>query len=229
MLLFLPGLVKNLPQAALAAIVITASFRLFDVKELRHLWRVRRSEFFLALVCIFGVTLAGVLEGIVIAIVVSILHFFSRAWRPYATVLGEPKDVAGYHDIRSYPDAARQPGLVILRWDAPIFFANANIFRKLVRDQIAQSSPTPLWILISAAPITDVDTTAADMLVDLDLELNEKGIHLAFAELKDPVREKIERYGLLETIDHRHFYPTLDVAVEAFHQEASQHKQSSGP
>ncbi|HJS28320.1 MAG TPA: sulfate permease [Anaerolineales bacterium] len=228
MLLFLPGLVRNLPQSALAAIVIAASFRLFDVKELRRLWRIRRSEFFLALVCILGVALVGVLEGIVISIFLSVLQFFERAWRPYSTVLGEPEGVAGYHDIRSYPDAVRQPGLVILRWDAPIFFANANIFRKLVRDQIAQNDPMPLWVLVAAAPITDVDLTAAEMLVDLDLELNAAGIHLAFAEMKDPVREKIERYGLLETIDRRHFYPTLEVAVEAFQQETGLQNQSPG-
>ena len=216
MLLFVPGLVRNMPQSALAAIVIAAALTLFDVAGLRHLRKVRRSEFTLALVCILGVALVGVLEGIVIAVVLSIYQVFRRAWRPHYAILGSPKHVAGYHDLQQYPDGEQIPGLLMLRWDAPIFFANANIFRNLVREHVAAVSPTPLWVLIAAEPITDVDSTAADMLVDLDLELNASGIHLVFAELKDPVREKIELYGLLDTIDHRHFYPTLEVAVEEF-------------
>lgn len=222
MLLFVPGLVKNLPQSALAAIIITASLSLFDLAGLRRLWSVRRSEFALAMVSLLGVALVGVLEGIVIAVLISILQFFTRAWKPHYAILGKPQGVAGYHDLQRYPEAAQIPGLLMFRWDAPIFFANGNIFRKLVRDQIAATSPTPNWVLIAAEPVTDVDSTAADILVDLDLELNAAGIHLVIAGLKDPVRDKIERYGLLDTIDQRHFYPTLDVAVEAFYQEAKQ-------
>jgi high affinity sulfate transporter 1 len=219
MLLFVPGLVQNMPQSALAAIIITASISLFDVPELRHLWSVRRSEFFLALASILGVALVGVLEGIVIAIVISILQLFIRTWRPYAAVLGKPDDVAGYHDITRYPGAKQLPGLLMIRWDAPLIFANANIFRNKLRKLIARTDPPPVWVVLTAEPITDVDTTAGDMLVDLDLELNASGIHLVFAELKHSVKEKIERYGLLETIDNRHFFPTIEVAVEEFQRE----------
>jgi len=219
MLLFVPGLVRNMPQSALAAIVIAASFSLFDLAALRLLWSMRRSEFALALACILGVALVGVLEGIVIAVVLSIIQFFIRAWKPNYAILGKTQDVAGYHDMERYPDAEQTPGLVMVRWDAPIFYANANIFRNLIREQVATISPTPLWVIVTAEPITDVDSTAADMLVDLDLELNASDIHLIFAELKDPVRDKIERYGLLETIDRRHFYPTIEVAVEEFYHE----------
>jgi MFS superfamily sulfate permease-like transporter len=219
MLLFLPGLVRYMPQSALAAIVIAASISLFDVAGLRHLWSSRKSEFALSVICILGVVLAGVLEGIVIAVVLSILQFFERSWRPYAAVLGKPEGLEGYHDIARYPDAERIPGLLMIRWDAPLFFANANIFRKLVRDLVASTEPAPYWVLVAAEPVTDVDPTAADMLVDLDLELNAAGIHLILAELKDPVKDKIERYGLYETIDRRHFYPTIEVAVDAFYQE----------
>ena len=219
MLLFVPGLVRNMPQSALAAIVIAASFSLFDLAALRRLWSEQRSEFIQALVCILSVALIGVLEGIVIAVVVSMLQFFRRAWQPYYAVLGKTKDVAGYHDLERYPDGEQIPGLLMLRWDAPLFFANANIFRNLIREQIAAATQTPLWVLVAAEPITDVDSTAADMLTDLDLELNASGIHLVFAELKDPAREKIESYGLLDTIDSRHFYPTLEVAVEEFYRE----------
>jgi MFS superfamily sulfate permease-like transporter len=216
MLLFVPGLVKNMPQSALAAIIITASISLFDVEALGHLWGVRRSEFALAVVSILGVALVGVLQGIVIAVVISMFQLFERAWRPYSAVLGKPDDVPGYHDLEHYPDARQVPGLLMIRWDAPLFFANANLFRNKIRDLIAQADPRPVWIVIAAEPISYVDTTAGDMLVDLDLELNAAGIHLVFSELKDHVKQDMERYGLLETIDRRHFFPTIEVAVEEF-------------
>ena len=222
MLLFIPGLVRNLPQPALAAIIITASISLFDFAAFRRLWKVRKSEFALAVACALGVIMIGVLEGIVIAVVLAILQFFERSWRPYTAVLGQPEEMVGYHDISRYPEANLIPGLIMIRWDAPLFFANANIFRKLVRDLITEASEKPFWILIAAEPVVDIDTTAADMLVDLDEEMNADGIHLVFAELKDPVKEKIVRYGLLETIDSQHFYPTLETAVAAFHQEQQQ-------
>lgn len=219
MLLFAPGLVRNLPQSALAAIIIVASISLFDTLALRHLWKVQKSEFAIAIACILGVTLVGVLEGIVIAVIFSILQFFQRSWQPYSAVLGKPEGVPGYHDLKRYLDASQISGLLMIRWDAPIFFANANVFRKLVRGLIAQTDPKPFWVLVAAEPITDVDITAAEMLVDLDEELNAVGIHLIFAELKDPVRDKIERYGLHETIDRRHFYHTIEVAVQEFYLE----------
>ena len=153
------------------------------------------------------------------AVLLSIIQFFYRAWQPHYAIMGKTPQVVGYHDVSRYPDAEQISGLLMLRWDAPIFFANANIFRKVVREQVAMAKPTPNWVLIAAEPITDVDSTAADMLVDLDLELNAAGISLIIAELKDHVREKIERYGLLDTIDHRHFYPTIEAAVEEFHHE----------
>ena len=215
-LLFFPNLVQNLPQAALAAIVIAAGISLIDIAELRRLFAMRRSEFGLAVACALGVAFAGVLAGIVIAVGLAIVLFFMREWRPYSAVLGRPSGVSGFHDITRYPDAALIPGLLILRWDAPLFFANSGLFRDMVRQCIAETTPTPEWVLFAAEPITDVDTTAAEVLADLDEELNEDGIHLAFAGLKDPVKETMVRYGLLETIDRRRFFPTLEVAVEAF-------------
>jgi len=215
MLLFLPGLVQHMPQPVLGAVVITASLGLFEFSVLLRFWQTRKSEFALAIVSILGVALVGVLEGIIIAVVLSILQFFERAWRPYHAVLGKVEGVPGYHDIKHYPEARQIPGLLIIRWDAPLFFANANLFRDLVRALIAQAETKPSWVLVTAEPVTDVDMTAADMLADLDLELNAADIHLVFAELKDPVREKIVRYSLLETIDHQH-YPTVEVAVDAF-------------
>jgi MFS superfamily sulfate permease-like transporter len=220
MLLFVPGLVRNMPQAALAAIIIAASLSLFDLAELRRLLAMRRSEFWLAVACAVGVILLGVLQGIVLAVLLSILQLFARAWRPYSAVLGLPDDTPGFHDITRYPHAKRIDGLLVIRWDASLFFANANLFRALIREQVARSAPRPSWVVIAAEPITDLDATAADMLEDLDTELNAQDIHLVFAELKDPVKDQLVRYGLHETIDSRHFFPTIEAAAEAFHREA---------
>ena len=206
-------------MSVLAAIVIVASISLLDIVALRRLWANQRREFAIAMICVLGVTLVGVLEGILIAVGVSILQIFVQAWRPHSAVLGKTHGVAGYHDITRYPDATRIPGLLMIRWDAPLFFANANLFHRFVIELISKTEPTPKWVLVAAEPITDVDTTAADMLVDLDLELNAQGIHLILAELKDPVKDKIERYGLYDTIDRRHFYPTIGKAIKAFRRE----------
>jgi high affinity sulfate transporter 1 len=219
MLVLAPGLVRWLPMPVLAAVIIVAGASLLDMPALRRLWIVRRSDFGIAAVCFLGVALVGVLEGIVIAVAVSVGEIFVRAWRPYWAVLGEPEEVAGFHDVSRYPDAEQRPGLVIVRWDAPLFFANSNVFRDAVRRVVASAQPPPEWIVIAAEPITDIDTTAADMLVKLDEELNGAGRHLIFAELKDPVREKLERYSIYETIDPAHFYPTIRKAVQAFRDE----------
>ncbi len=218
MLLFVPGLVQAMPQSVLAAVVIIASIGLFDVAELRRLWMMRKSEFILAVVAILGVAVVGVLEGIVIAIGLSILQFFVRSWRPHSAILGKNgKD--GYQDIDTHPEAKTLDGLLIIRWDAPLFFANASIFRDLVRRLIRDTQPTPYWVLITAEPMTDLDSTAADMLVDLDLEMNANGRHLIFAEVSPPMKERIVAYGLLDTIDRQHFYPTIKQAVKAFRKE----------
>jgi high affinity sulfate transporter 1 len=215
MLLLAPGLLRNLPQPTLAAVVITASLSLADIPGTVRLWRQRRTEFTLSMAAFAGVALLGVLPGIAIAVALSIGNVFRRVWWPYQTVLGRAADVPGYHDVRSYPDAEQLPGCVLFRFDAPLFFANARTFRDQVR-RLARSEPPPKWIVVAAEPITDVDTTAADMLEDLDEGLNARGISLVFAELKDPVRQKIERYELTRTIDPTHFFPTLGAAVAAF-------------
>jgi high affinity sulfate transporter 1 len=215
MLLFVPGLVRNLPQAALAAILIVAALSLLDLAGLRRLLAVSQSEFLLAIACALGVILVGVLQGIVIALVVSILQLFAKVWRPQWAVLGRQEGAPGFYDLRRHPTARPLPGMLLIRWNAPLMFANATVFRTLVREQLARTAPPPNWILIAAEPITALDTTAADMLRDLDLELNARGIHLVFAELQEPVQDQLIRLGLHETIDARHFYPTLGAAVAA--------------
>jgi high affinity sulfate transporter 1 len=215
MIVLVPGLFRNLPQPALAAVVITASLSLADIPGTARLWRQRKAEFLLSVAAFLGVALLGVLPGIAIAVGLSILNVFRRAWWPYDTELGRVEGLAGYHDVHSYPDAQQVPGLAIYRFDAPLFFANVKTFRDQVR-RLAAADPPPRWIVIAAEPVTDVDTTAADVLTDLDEALNERGISLVFAELKDPVRAKIERYGLTRTIDPAHFFPTVGAAVRAF-------------
>jgi len=219
MLLFVPGLVQAMPQPVLAAVIIAASISLFDLAELRRLYRIRKTEFLLAVACGMGVAFIGVLQGIVIAVVLSAIYIFKRVWAPYSAELGRTQDVPGYHDVDRYPDAEQVPGLLIVRWSAPLFFANANEFRDRIRELVHQRETPPAWVLVAAEPITDIDTTAGSMLADLDAELNASGTHLAFAELQSAVRDTIVRYGLLETIDEGHFYRSVDEAVEAFGRE----------
>ncbi|HKO28920.1 MAG TPA: sulfate permease, partial [Solirubrobacteraceae bacterium] len=215
MLVVVPGLLKNLPNATLAAVVIAASLSLADVRGTVRLWRQRRVEFLLSIAAFLGVALLGVLEGIAVAVALSILNVFRRAWWPYQTTLGHVPGIAGQHDRQLHPEAEQLPGLVIFRFDAPLFFANARTFRDQIRRLVA-TEPRAQWIVIAAEPITDVDTTAADMLADLDEELNAAGTSLIFAELKDPVRTKLERYELIGPLDPLHFFPTIDAALDAF-------------
>ncbi|MGS0683580.1 SulP family inorganic anion transporter [Nakamurella sp. GG22] len=215
LLLIAPGLLRNLPQPTLAAVVIAASLSLADIAGMRRLWKQRKSDFALATAAFLGVALLGVLPGIALAVALSILDVFRRVWRPYQAVLGRVDGMPGYHDSKVHPSVARLPGLVIYRFDSPLFFANANTFRDAVL-RLAEADPRPAWILVAAEPITDIDTTAADMLEDLDLTLNANGTSLVFAEMKTPVRRKVERYELTNTIDPNHFFHTITEAVHAY-------------
>lgn len=219
MLVFVPGLMRNLPQPTLAAVVISASISLADIPSLVRLWRQRRTEFLLAIAAFLGVALLGVLQGIALAVALSILNVFRRAWWPYHATLGRVPGMPGVHDQQQYPNAEVLPGLVIFRFDAPLFFANTRAFRDHIR-RFAATKPKPRWILIAAASLTDVDTTAADMLAALDEEINADNISLVFAELKDPVREKLEKYELIgHYFDPAHFYPTLEAAISAYREQ----------
>ena len=215
MLVLVPGLFRNLPQPTLAAVVIAASLSLADVSGAVRLWRQRRTEFLLTTAAFLGVALLGVLPGIAVAVVLSILNVFRRLWWPYQATLGRVPGLEGHHDRSLHPEGVELPGVAIFRFDAPLIFANARTFREAIR-HLARREPQPRWIVIAAEPITDVDTTAADMLHDLDEELNAQGIFLVFAELKDPVRAKLERYELIGPLQPEHFFPTLESALDAF-------------
>jgi high affinity sulfate transporter 1 len=213
-----PSLMQYVPQPTLAAIVIAAALSLVDIRAFRRLWQQRRIEFMLSITALLGVALLGVLPGILIAVGLSILNVFRRAWWPHQAELGRVEGLAGLHDTEMHPDAELLPGLVVYRFDAPLIFANARTFGEQIR-AIAERRSGLTWIVIAAEPITDVDTTASDMLQELDIWLNERGISLVFAEMKDPVREKIERYELNRTIDPNHLFPTIGAAVRQYMNE----------
>ena len=216
MLLFFPNLVRNLPDSALAAVVISAAIGLVEVAGVRRLYRVHKTEFALSITCFLGVAVLGVIEGIFLAVGLALLDFIRRAWRPYDAVLGRVDDLKGYHDVSRHPEAKRIPGLVLFRWDAPLFFANAEVFADRLRLAVA-SSPTPArWVVVAAEPVTDLDTTAADVLRELDRELAAHGVDLRFAEMKGPVKDKLKRYALYERFGDDHFYPTVGEAVNAY-------------
>ena len=213
MLLAAPGLLKNLPQPTLAAIVIAASLSLADIPATARLWHQRRVEFAISITAFLGVALFGVLQGIVIAVALSIINVFRRAWWPYQTTLGEVAGVPGYHDVTQYSEAAQLDRSVIFRFDAPLIFVNARTFRELVT-ALAHRDPKPDWIIVAAEPITDIDTTACEMLADLIGDLDARGVRLVFAELKDPVRAKVRKFGLDTQLDDSRIFPTLTIAVE---------------
>lgn len=211
-----PGALRNLPLPMLAAIVITAAAGLIDAPGVRRLYRVRRSEFVLWLAAFLGVALLGVLLGIFVAILLSLADFVRRAWRPHDAVLGREDDLKGYHDIDRHPSARLIPGLLLYRFDAPLFFANAGYFRRRVHQLVADATHPLRWVVVAAEPITDVDTTAADTLQQLLEELRQQGVTLAFAEAKGPIKDRLRRYGLLDAIGPDRFFPTIGTAVDAY-------------
>ena len=216
LLIAAPNLLKNLPNTALAAVVIASAIGLIEVTDLRRIYRIQRWECWLSIVCFAGVAVFGAIPGITLAIVASVIEFLWDGWRPHSAVLGRVPRVKGYHDITRYPDARQVPGLVLFRWDAPLFFANAELFERRVLDAVA-ASPTPVRrVVVAAEPVTSVDVTAGDVVAELDDRLRAAGIELAFAEMKDPVKDKLRRFGLLERFGAESFYPTVGAAVDRY-------------
>jgi MFS superfamily sulfate permease-like transporter len=216
LLLVAPNLLQHLPSAALAAVVIAAAIGLIEIVDLKRIYRIQRWEFWLTMLCFVGVAVFGAIPGIGLAIAVAIAEFLWDGWRPHSAVLGRADGVKGYHDITRYPDARRVPGLVLFRWDAPLFFANAEFFRERVLDAVAKS-PTPVrWLVVAAEPVTSVDVTACDTVAELDKTLHASGIKLCFAELKDPVKDKLKRFGLFAQLGENYFFPTIGSAVSGY-------------
>jgi MFS superfamily sulfate permease-like transporter len=216
LLLLVPNLLREMPLAALAAVVIASAIGLFEVTDLVRIFRIQRWEFWLSVVCLVGVAALGAIPGIGLAIAVAVIEFLWDAWRPYSAVLGRAEGVEGYHDITRYPDAHQIPGLLLFRWDAPLFFANAELFKKRVLEEAAKSSTQVSWLIIAAEPITSIDVTAADALCELDKALHAAGVKLGFAEMKDPVKDKLKRFGLFDQLGERSFFPTVGAAVKSY-------------
>ncbi len=211
-----PGLVRAVPTSVLAAVVLAAALGIFDLAAFRTFLRVRRSDFVLAVAAFVAVAALGVLRGVAVAVALSLLDVVRRVWRPHDAVLGRVPGVKGYHDVTRHPDARQVPGLLLFRWDAPLFFANADTFAARVLACVATAPEPVRWVVVAAEPITDVDTTAAEALEELDAGLTARGIELAFAELKGPVKDRLRRYGLAERIGRAFFFPTLGVAVKTY-------------
>ena len=211
-----PDLLQYLPQTALAAVVISSAIGLFEVSDLRRIYRIQRWEFWLSMTCFAGVAVFGAIPGIAFAIVIAVIEFLWDGWRPHSAVLGRVDGLKGYHDITRYPDARRIPGLVLFRWDAPLFFANAEWFHERVLAAVA-GSPTPVrWLVVAAEPVTSVDVTAADMICELDDALRATDVDLVFAEMKDPVKDKLKRFGLYTRLGEDSFFATVGEAVNAY-------------
>ena len=215
LLLLAPSLLRNLPAAALAAVVIASAIGLIEVTDLIRIFHIQRWEFWLSVVCFAGVAVLGAIPGIGLAVAIAIIEFLWDGWRPHSAVLGRADGVKGYHDITRYPDARQIPGLVLFRWDAPLFFANAELFKERVLEAAANSRPVH-WLVVAAEPVTSVDVTAADSVAELDKALQEAGIELCFAELKDPVKDKLKRFGLFAQIGESYFFPTIGAAVSSY-------------
>jgi MFS superfamily sulfate permease-like transporter len=216
LLIWAPELLANLPTAALAAVVISAAMALFVITDLRRIYRIQRWEFWLSVSCSVGVAVLGAIPGIGLAILIAVIEFLWDGWRPHSAVLGRVDGLKGYHDIKRYPAARLVPGLVLFRWDAPLFFANAEWFRDRVLNAAA-TSPSPVrWLVVSAEPMTSVDVTSADVLDELDATLNQAGITLCFAEMKDPVKDKLKRFGLFTRLGEQRFFATLGEAVNRY-------------
>jgi high affinity sulfate transporter 1 len=216
LLLFAPELLLHLPLAALGAVVVSVCYNLVEIKEVRRLYDLRRGEFYLSIICFLGVALLGVVNGIFISVGFALLALIWRAWRPYFAVLGRIDEMKGYHDITRHPEARRIPGLVLFRWDAPLFFANAEMFRENVLRAVS-AAPTPTrWVVVAAEPVTDIDITAADVLTELDEELQRAGVELCFAQMKGPVKDHLKRYGLFSKLGVESFFPTIGQAVDHY-------------
>ena len=216
LVLLAPNLLENLPRTTLAAVVIASAIALIEITDLRRIYRIQRWEFWLSIGCFAGVAVLGAIPGIGLAIVIAVIEFLWDGWRPHSAVLGRVDGVKGYHDLTRYPDARVIPGLVLFRWDAPLFFANAELFQERALDAVA-ASPTPVrWLVVGAEPVTSVDVTAADTLDELDGKLRAAGIALCFAEMKDPVKDKLKRFGLFSRLGEDRFFPTVGAAVSKY-------------
>jgi high affinity sulfate transporter 1 len=216
LLVFAPRLLMHLPGALLGAVVMSACLSFVDVRGMLGLYRQRRVEFLLSVISFLGVAFVGVIEGIVIAIVLACLVLVWNAWHPHFAVLVRVDGRKGYHDVKRHPEGRFVPGLVLFRWDAQLFFANAEIFHQQVQKAVDQSATPVHWVIVAADAISDIDITAADSLMDLHQELAQRQVQLHFAGLKGPVKDRLAGYGLQALLDPERLAPTLGRAVNVY-------------
>jgi SulP family sulfate permease len=209
-------LLSGLPRAALAGLVIYAALRLVDVPELRWLWRFRKMEFLLAAATFVGVLVLGVLYGVVAAVTLSVLEMLARVARPHAAAQGFVPGLAGMHDIHDFPGAREEPGLLVFRYDSPLFFANAENFRRRAEELAAERSPEVRWVALNCEAIVEIDSTAADALEELRRDLADDDVALVLVRAKRELLDALEPTGLLDRIGRERIYPTLPTLVAAF-------------
>ncbi|MEU8223666.1 SulP family inorganic anion transporter [Kribbella sp. NPDC048915] len=218
-LLFAGSLLSTFPIPALGALVVYAALRLIEVPEFKRIASFRRSELVLALATILGVITFGVLRGVLVAVGLSVLDVLRRVARPHDGILGYVPGIAGMHDIDDYPDARAVPGLVVYRYDSPLFFANADDFHRRALAAV-NDAPAPVrWLLLNAEANVEIDITAIDALDTLREELAARGIVLALARVKQDLRDDLEAAGFLDRLGPDRVFYTLPTAVEAFHRE----------
>jgi SulP family sulfate permease len=213
---FLRPMLATFPTAALGAVVVYAALRLIDVAELRRIARFRRSELVLALTTVVGVLIFGVLYGIGVAIAVSIVDLLRRIAKPHDGVLGYVPGVAGMHDVDDYPTGRQVPGLVVYRYDSPLFFANAEDFRTRALAAIDDAEDQVEWFLLNAEANIEVDLTAVDALDDLRQTLAARDIVFAMARVKHELRATLRTAGFLAKVGEDRVFMTLPTAVEAY-------------
>jgi SulP family sulfate permease len=219
-LVALTPLFKDLPIAALGGVVLVTAVKLVDVAAFRRLWRVRKSDFVLAAITFAGVLLVGVLGGIVVGVVVSLLETLRRAVLPHTAVLGQVGPSFTYRDVTNYEDAETVPGLVVYRFDAPLFFANAEVFRDQIRD-IVRSAHSPVQqLVVSAEGITDMDVTGAEALGRVIEDLRDLEVRLTLARVRTSLQQTLRRLGLEKEIGLDNFFLTVADATRDFNHEA---------
>ncbi|MFD6183131.1 SulP family inorganic anion transporter [Streptomyces goshikiensis] len=215
-LLFLGPLLAHTPSAVLGAIVVYAAVRLVEVGEFRRLAAFRRRELLLALGCLLGVLTLGILRGVLVAVTLSVVELLARVARPHDAVEGVVPGLAGMHDVDDYPMARTVPGLVVYRYDSPLFFANAENFRRRALAAVDEQSSPTRWFVLNTEANVEVDITALDAVEALRQELAERGIVLALARVKQELRDDLDAYGLTASVGANRIYPTLPTALEAY-------------
>ncbi len=214
--LFATPLIEPLPKAALAVVIVGAALSLFELRDVWGLRRVREAEVALSVATTFGVLVLGVLGGVALAIAISIGVFVFRMARPHDAVLGKVDDVDSYRDLEHWEGAQTLPGLIVYRFDAPLFFPNAEYFRRRVLELVDTAEPPPRWVILNAESWTYVDTTAISTLRRLRRELSERGVTLAVARAKARLREVFEDTGFLDELGEEHLFPTVRAGAVAF-------------